>query len=727
MSIPRAGRSGRWLLTLVLGSLSVATVVTLAQSGRPWIGITAERLLKPEPGDWTSYRRTNDVTGFSPLRQINRSTVRQLRPVWSYSMRDNRRWLATPIVANGLMYVSEGSGRVTAFDAVSGDVVWIHERRFPQDIAISEASGRTRGVSIYRDTVYWGTADSYLVALDARTGSLRWEVKTGDYRTGEGHAHPALIAEGKVFLGHAGGDNGAPGRFRAFDAETGALLWTVNTAPGPGDPGYDTWTRRDVPPLGGAPWNTVSYDAELRLVYFATGQPAPWSTALRGPGDALYTNTVLAVDTQTGKIRWHFQLNPADDWDRAGYEGMLVDLPIGGRTRKALITTGKMGWGVVLDRQTGEFLHAFKTAYDNVVTGWTPQGRPIVNPATIPTTADVDSGKVFEICPHLHGARNLQAPSYSPATRLYYLGINNSCMDSKVVSTPYSLGRAYTGVTLTARRAPGYDYVGEFVAFDPVTGKRAWVYRSPIGAAMTASALATAGGIVFGGTADREFFALHSDTGALLWQTRLNGDVSGAPITFEVEGQQYVAITAGGRTGPTTSFGPLTNVTLSEGTGVVWVFAASEPTNGPLSRRGARAPALMSSSATREAAAVAAANRPAATQPPTTAFSPATSNGVFTSSQAARGEQQFNQACATCHAIDEQAGSLRSKWANGTLGDLFRVISTTMPQNTPGNLSAEDYASILAFYLSRSGHAPGSTDLPTDPGALGEMRIVPRP
>ena len=700
----------------------IAGAIALAQSSPSWTPVTAERLLKPESGDWMSYRRTYDVTAFSPLRRIDRSTVRQLRPVWSYSMRDNRRWLATPIVANGLMYVPEGSGRVTAFDAVSGDVVWIHERQFPSDIAISEGYPRTRGVSIYRDTIYWGTADSFLVALDARTGKLRWEVKTGDYRTGEGHAHPALIAEGKVFLGHAGGDNGAPGRFRAFDAETGALLWTVNTAPGPGDPGYDTWTRREVPPLGGAPWNTVSYDAELRLVYFSTGQPAPWSTALRGPGDALYTNTVLAVDAQTGKIRWHFQLNPADDWDRAGYESMLVDLTIGGRARKALIQTGKMGWGVVLDRQTGEFLHAFKTAYDNVVTGWTPQGRPIVNPALIPTPADIDSGKVFEVCPHLHGARNLQAPSFSPMTQLYYLGINNSCMDSKVVSVRYALGRGYTGVTLTTKRAPGYDYVGEFVAFDPITGKRKWTYRSPTGAAMTASALATAGGVVFGGTADREFFALNSDTGELLWQTRLNGDVSGSPITFDVGGKQYVAITAGGRTGPTTSFGPLTNVTLSEGTGVVWVFAAASDLDTSSSRRIPPPRVMTSTSGSPDTAA--RGNVAAASPGPATAVAPSALNGVFTSAQAARGAQRFKQACANCHSIEEQASSLRAKWGKGTLRDLFTIISTTMPQNNAGSLSPDDYASIVALYLQQSGHTPGSSDLPADPEALERMRVA---
>ena len=281
----------------------------------------------------------------------------------------------------------------------------------------------------------------------------------------------------------------------------------------------------------------MSYDADLRLVYFSTGQPAPWSTAVRGPGDALYTNTVLAVDAQTGKIRWHFQLNPADDWDRAGYENMLVDLQIGGRARKALIQTGKMGWGVVLDRETGEFLHAFKTAYDNVVTRMDAE-RASDRQSRADSNARrhrlrEESSRSVHTCTARETSRR---QAIARSRRLYYLGVNNSCMEAKVVSIPYVPGRAYTGVTLTAKRAPGYDYVGEFVAFDPVTGTRAWTYRAPGGAAMTASALATAGGVVFGGTADRQFFALDTDTGKLLWQTRLNGDVSGAPITFTVDG-----------------------------------------------------------------------------------------------------------------------------------------------------------------------------------------------
>jgi mono/diheme cytochrome c family protein len=403
---------------------------------------------------------------------------------------------------------------------------------------------------------------------------------------------------------------------------------------------------------------------------------------------------------------------------------MLVDLVINGKPRKALIQTGKIGWGVVLDRQTGEFLHAFKTAYDNVIAEWTPQGRPVINPDSIPTPADIDSGKVFEICPHLHGARNLQAPSYSPLTRLYYLGVNNSCMDAKVVSTKYVPGRSYTGVTQTPKRAPGYDHVGEFVAFDPVTGKRAWTYRTPSGAAMTASALSTAGGLVFGGTADRQFFALNSDTGELLWQMRLNGDISGAPVTFTVGGRQYVAVGAGGRTGPTTSFAPLTNSDISQGSGVMWVFAVPTEQDNKLSAQKPSRPVIMSTSGV--PAQPTASNVRNAGVGAAPAGGRSVLDGVFTTGQAARGKERFDQVCSTCHKIEEQAGaSFSARWANGTLGDLFTLMSTTMPQGKPGSLTADDYSSIVAFYLSQSGYPAGATELPVDPAALATMRVDP--
>jgi alcohol dehydrogenase (cytochrome c) len=689
-------------LNKIAASVTVAlaaaplTMAWAADETDDWVPITDERLLNPEPGDWLSYRRTYDVMGFSPLQQINRDNVAQLRPVWTYSMRDNNRWVATPIVANGLMYVAEGSGRVLAFDVPTGEVVWTYTRQFPEDISSSEGYPRARGVAIHGDTIYWGTADMHLVALDARTGAVRWDVQTGDFRTGEGHAHPPLVIDGKVFIGAAGGDLAARGKFQARDASTGELLWEFYTVPRSGEPGYETWTANGKwEPAGGAPWNTVSYDPELKLVYFSTGQPAPWSTAARGPGDSLYTNSVLAVEADTGKLRWHYQLSPADDWDRAAYESMLVDLEIGGVMRKALVTTGKIGWGVVLDRATGEFLQAFPTAYDNMITGWTESGRPIYDPKTIPQPEDMDTTKIFFICPHLHGARNLQAPSFSPVTGYYYLGVNNACMNAQVVTPVFDRLRGLTGVTFTTAFAPGYDFVGEFVAFDPVTGKRAWEYRPPSGAPMTASALATAGGIVFGGTADRQFFALDSENGKLLWQMRLNGDVSGAPVTFEHDGVQYVAVTAGGRAAPTLTLGRLVDVDVPQGTGVVWVFALPGDQPMEVPRR----------------------KRPDA---PTRS----TLEGVYTAEQAARGEEVFNRECSGCHLASAYTGAnFGAKWSGMTLGDIYQHMSLAMPPSNPGGLAPQAYASIIAFFLSRSANPEGEQELPADAAILRTIAV----
>ena len=571
----RDRRRGRVVLVCLISLLLIRADAVRGQSAEQvWEPITEDRLLNPEDGDWMNYRRTYDVTGFSPLDQINRDNVGDLRLVWAWSVRDNSRWVPTPIVANGLMYVSEGSGRVIAFDVVSGDVAWVHTRSYPEDIEKSQALGRHRGVSVYGDTIYWGTADAALVALDALTGEQRWEVSTGDYSTGLGHSHPALIADGKVVLGFAGGDRSGRGVVVAHDAETGEHIWTTYTVPAPGEPGYETWTEREIPPLGGLTWNTISYDPELGLIYLGTGQPTPWASTLRGPGDALYTNCILALDLDTGEIEWYFQVVPSDNWDLdATHESMLVDLVINGVEHKALIETSKIGWGIVLDRETGRFINAFRTGYDNIITGWTDTGSPIFNPEQIPTLDDVDSDRVFEVCPHFHGARNLNSPSFSPETGLYYSGINNSCMDVTFVSEEYQPGRIYRGMGSRVKMVPGYDYIGEFVAFNPVSGERAWEYRPESGAPMTASALATAGGIVFGGTADRRFFALDADNGNLLWETRLNGDISGAPVTFEIDGRQYLAVGAGGRIGQTTSYARLTDITLPQGSGVVWVFA----------------------------------------------------------------------------------------------------------------------------------------------------------
>lgn len=707
------------LAGLVLAMASPAAV--LGDTGEAgWKPVSSDRLRNPEPGDWASYRRSYDATGFSPLDQINKATVDGLRPVWSFGFKDNSRWAPTPIAVNGLLYVAQGTGRVTAFDAATGDVVWVHERSFPEDISISQGYPRARGVAVYGNMIYWGTADSYLLALDAQTGKLIWQIKTGDYHTGDGHNHPPLIADGKVFIGHTGGDRTAKGRFRAYDAMTGKLLWTIRTAPEPGDPGYETWPNRaKYPPMGVVPWNTISYDPQLRLVYFGTGQPTPWTEPTRGVGKALYSNSILAVDPDTGKIVWHFQVNPNDNWDRDSvFESMLVDLPVGGAMRKVLIHTGKTGWGVVLDRTDGKFISAFRTGYENVITGWTKDGTPISDPQFALKATDVGSTKNFIVCPHLHGGRDLNAASFSPLTRLYYLGFNNTCLKTPVHPEVFQEGHSMAGTSGPAIRAPGYNYVGELTAYNPINGTRAWSYQAPGGHAMSASVLATAGGLVFGGTIDRQFFALDADNGKLLWQTRLSGDVSGAPVAFEVAGRQYIAIGAGGRPAQTASFSGLTNATLPDGGGVVTVFALPDKRDYLPSPRAGVAPTI-SKSETPEAAI-----KTVAVKSPT---SPAPSGGgpaYYTEAQAARGQKVFQTACITCHAIADHTGTtFRTKWGQGSVANLYNFISVAMPEKAPGSLPKTDYADVIAFLLSRSGYPAGKTEIPANPAALEAMLL----
>lgn len=712
-------RLGLWA-GLILATCSPVAVLS-QPGGEIWRSITSERLQQPEAGDWASYRRSYDATGFSPLDQINKTNVTQLRQVWSFSVKDNSRWAPTPIAVNGMLYVAQGTGRVVAFDATTGDVVWIHERRYPEDVSASQAYPRHRGVAVYGDMIYWGTADSYLLALDAKTGKLVWEVKTGDYHSGDGHNHPPLIADGKIFIGHTGGDRTARGRFRAYDAKTGKLLWTIYTAPRPGDPGYETWPNRaKYPPMGSVPWNTISYDPELKLVYFGTGQPTPWTEPFRGIGKALYSNSILAVDPDTGKIRWHFQVVPNDNWDRDSvFESMLVDLPINGRVRKALIHTGKTGWGVVVDRTNGKFISAFRTGYENVITGWTKNGTPISDPQFSLKPTDVGSGKSFVVCPHLHGGRDLNAASFSPLTHLYYLGFNSTCLKTPVTPVEYREGQSMTGTSGPAVMVPGYDYVGEMSAYNPVTGARVWNYRPPGGHAMSASVLATAGGLVFAGTVNRQFFALDAENGKLLWQTRLAGDVSGAPVAFQVDGRQYIAIAAGGRPAQTGSFSGLTKATLADGGGVISVFALPDDRDYKPSPR-AGVPAIITKSQAPETGEVKtvapAAPAASATAKPGAAF--------YTAAQAARGQQLFATSCSSCHAIADHSGtSFRTKWSSGTAADLFNFISTAMPENAPASLPKADYAAIIAFMLSKSGYPAGASELPADAAALQAVKL----
>ena len=398
-----------------------------------------------------------------------------------------------------------------------------------------------------------------------------WEVKTGDYTTGEGHTIRPWWRTGKLIVGFTGGDRTGRGAIAAHDAETGEFLWKTYTVPEPGEPGSESWAQSALPPLGGNTWGTISYDPELGRVYLGTGQPKPWATTLRGPGDALYTNCILSLDIDTERScgtsdRSGRQLGhgygPREHADRSGDRRSHTQGPR--RDQQDRVGPGARPG----DRRV---LQAFRTGYDNLITGWSDEGRPSINPDLIPTREDVDSGRVFEVCLHLHGTRNLNSPSYSPVTGLYYLGLNNSCMDVIFVTEEYeSGGRAWepsrNGCLITATLA-------SFVAFDP-RDRPENVGVSP-GRRRRHDRLGTRDGGRPGvrGTANRRLFALDADTGEHLWETRLNGDISGAPVTFEVDGKQYLAVGAGGRIAQTTSYAPLANIDITEGNGVVWVFA----------------------------------------------------------------------------------------------------------------------------------------------------------
>ena len=429
-------------------------------------------------------------------------------------------------------------------------------------------------MSVYGDTIYWGTADAALVALDAVTGEQRWEVSTGDYELGLGHSHPALIADGKVILGFAGGDRSARGAITAHDAETGERLWITYTVPAPGEPGYETWGDNEIPPLGGLTWNTISYDPELNWMFIGTGQPTPWAATLRGPGDALYTNSVLALDIATGELQWHFQVVPADNWDLdSPYESMLVDIVIGGVPRKALIHTSKIGWGVVLERETGRFLNAFRTGYDNLIEGWTDSGSPIFNQALLPTLDDVDSDRVFEVCPHYHGARNLNSPSYNAATGLYYVGINNSCMDVTFVSQEVHAGAALQRHRRQRKGCAGLRLRRRVRRVQPA--------HRP---ARVGVPLAERGRHDRRGAGDRRRHRVRRRRRPALLRARRRH--RGAVVAAAAERRHLRRAghvrsgrptvrggRRGGRIGQTTSYARLTNTTISPGSGVMWVFA----------------------------------------------------------------------------------------------------------------------------------------------------------
>ena len=514
----------------LLAFLLTFTVSPLAQ-------VTYQRLLQAEkePGNWLTYSGAYSSHRYSSLDQINRENVDKLRVKWAFQMRSFEKVEASPLVVDGIMYVSQPPSDVFALDVRTGRPFWSYQRDLPTPI--NACCGLVnRGVAILGDTIYLGTIDAHLVALDAKTGSLIWDVKVADHRAGYAITAAPLAIKDKIIVGIAGGEYGIRGFLDAYDAKTGERAWRFYTVPGPGQPGHESW-EGDSWKTGGAPtWLTGSFDPELNLIYWGTGNPSPDFNGEVRKGDNLYSDSVIAVDADSGTLQWHFQFTPHDVWDWDAVQiPVLVDAEFQGRARKLMLWPNRNAFYYVLDRQTGEFLLAKAFAKQTWAKGIDKHGRPIVKAEMFP------SEKGTLVYPAVTGAMNWRSPSYSPVTRLLYVPALERANIFFVGEAEYFSGNTYYG----SLYQPMADDLGWSAvrALVPQTGKVKWEYKLYQG--IESGLLSTAGNLVFGGTDEGQFFALDALTGQELWRLSLGGRVIAAPITYLSEQKQLVTIAIG--------------------------------------------------------------------------------------------------------------------------------------------------------------------------------------
>ncbi len=524
------------LIPLRIVAVSLAAVA-LASAQVPY-----DRLVKADsdPGNWLMYSRTYDAQRFSPLDQITKDNVGGLQPVWIYQIEESGQIENTPLVVDGVMYVTEPLARVTALDVHSGRPLWSWNRPMPDDVLTIGFGQTNRGVAILDETVFVGTLDAHLVALDAKSGAERWDVAVGDNKLGVSITAAPLAIDGKVIVGISGGEAGVRGYLDAYDAKTGERAWRFWTIPGPGEPGHDTWRPNQGggdswKTGGGATWLTGAYDPETKLLFWGTGNPAPdWNGDSR-PGDNLYTCSLVAVDADTGKLKWHFQFTPHDvhDWD-ANQIPVLLEMEIEGRRRKLVAMANRNGFYYLLDRKTGKFLHGTPYAKQTWAEGLDADGRPILIPDKAPTP---EGNFVY---PSLQGSTNWASPAYSPLTRLFYVSVREMGAYYFKGEAIYKPGTLFVG---GGERRLEDEAWGAVRALDATTGKMEWEFRVP--SPPWCGVMATAGGLVFGGSHEGNFYALDASNGEPLWQLQLGGEVRTNAISFLIDGKQHIAVAAG--------------------------------------------------------------------------------------------------------------------------------------------------------------------------------------
>jgi alcohol dehydrogenase (cytochrome c) len=519
------------IAAVIAASCTFVAVISVAAQ------VDSARLAKgtTDAGDWLMYSGSYQSHRFSPLTQISRDNAARLRPLWVYQPSGTGLLEGTPIVADGVMYVTAAPASVAALDLKSGRTLWEWSRAIPATVLNLGFPRVNRGVAILDKTLYVGTLDGYLVAIDAESGAERWIVQVGENPTGHAITAAPLVADGRVIVGVSGGEAGIRGFLDAYDAKTGKQVWRTWTVPSPGEPGSDTWPGDSWVHGAGATWLTGSYDPSLKLIYWGTGNPGPdWNGDAR-KGDNLYTASLLALDVDTGKIRWYFQFTPHDvhDWD-ANQIPVLVDGSINGQSRALVVTANRNGFFYVLDRRTGEFLLGTPYAKQTWANGLDDKGRPLL-------VADMEpSEKGTLVYPSLQGSTNWSSPSYSPATGFLYVPVREMGSIYYKSLVEYRPGTYYTG---GSERRLDEESWGAVRAIDVKTGKPAWDFKLPT--PPWAGVMSTAGGLVFGGSNEGNFFALDATTGKPLWQFQTGGPIRSGPMSFLADGKQRVAVSGG--------------------------------------------------------------------------------------------------------------------------------------------------------------------------------------